>query len=239
MKKFPLSWPLIGFSWIFVCVFVLCVFNPIPAPIAAVIQAEGLNVVTNLNVVTKGLDKVETYIIKDALTAHKLSVSTSITIEKKIVEKDSRKYNSVKVTAKIADKKYVGEVSERDFPQLDGREYYGLLQQAVNYACSGPESARHTMRVDSAFVVFSTMMKEEAEKRGHTAKFFTRNSGSNRTTFVIDEETIYEASWFPTGRDNKSLGYFAVQNRKMEYVNIAAIFSAIPPKAVLRPVSKK
>ena len=93
----------------------------------------------DLNVSIKGLDRAEHWVVKTALDNYKLSSTTPVTIEKSIVKRDwngqDKEFNSVKVTIKTADGEFVGNVDNRDYPQLSGEEYYGLLQLALGHAC--------------------------------------------------------------------------------------------------------
>jgi len=144
----------------------------------------------DLNVSVKGLDQVETYLVKSALVNHKLPLTTPVAIEKSIVKRDwnglEKEFNAVKVMIETADGEFTGEVDGRSYPQLSGEEYYGLLELAINHACQGPEEFRQNAKLDRIFYEIRETITEEAKSRSYSVVFPDRISGATGTIFRIN-----------------------------------------------------
>ncbi|MDD5291316.1 MAG: hypothetical protein PHZ04_04370 [Patescibacteria group bacterium] len=204
---------------LFVVVITIAIF------FAATVQAE------KLNVSTKGLDRVETRLIKTALANYGLPLSTPLIIKKKVVEGNwngrKKEFNSVEVRIQTAYGEFVSEVDNRSYPQLPGEEYYGILELALHHACAGPERIRHEAKLDAAFAEIKKMVGEKARVNGYTVIFHERNLGTTEIFFKIND-VLCRVGWI---EGDTSPVYSMVRNRTMEPVkNLDAIFTSIPKK---------
>ncbi|MFA4833243.1 MAG: hypothetical protein WC619_00160 [Patescibacteria group bacterium] len=197
----------------------------------ATVQPESLNAqAESLNVVIKGLNSDETYLVTSVLKSHKLPISTPVVIEKRVIRADwngkQKEFDLIKVTIQTKVGKFVGNVDSRNYPQIPGEEYYGLLQLALTYACVGPERARLEAKLDAVFSKISEKVAREAKDRGYSVVFQKRNCGTAEVMFTVNGIWC-KVDYWPEG--NKPPAYSMVRNNTIEPVaGLDAIFASIP-----------
>jgi len=142
-----------------------------------------------LDVEIEGLNQAEVYIIKTAFANYGLPVSTPVKIEKSVFIADwngkDKKFDRIKVTIETIDGEFIGKVDNREYPQLSGDEYYGLLDLALSHACQGPEAARRNVELEAAYSEIQLEIIERSREHGYEVLF--HRSTESHAFFYIDD----------------------------------------------------
>jgi len=180
-----------------------------------------------LNVTIRGLDQAETYIIGSTLKAYKLPLSTPVMIEKGVLTADwngqPKNFNAVMVTIKTSDGEFVGNVDSRNYPQIPGAEYYGLLQLALGHACTGQENSRRDAEMNKKFDQIREEVTAKASQHNYRLVFPEKRQGT-MVRFRINN-TLCEADF-----SGESLKYSMVytDNVMRPVRDLDKIFQIVP-----------
>ncbi|MDD5071137.1 MAG: hypothetical protein PHQ42_00115 [Patescibacteria group bacterium] len=159
-----------AFKALFVVIAILTV-------LVASVQAEE----ETLNVKIDGLNRVENYLVKSALTRHHLPLTTPISINKEVFIADwngkEKEFDRITVGIETTDGKFTATLDTRQYPQLSEEYHYGLLELALSHACQGPEKARRDAELNKMFNEIRKEVVGKAERRNYRVNFPDKRQG--------------------------------------------------------------